>query len=140
ANALQVLVDALQFAQGLDLLGLESADAGRLLEDGAALAGRSLQEDVDLALGDDAVGVVAGAGTQEQVLDVLEPADLAVDEVFAFAGAIDAAGDLHFLHVGGEVAAGVVEGHGDLGEAEAAPRAGAGEDDVGHCAAAQALR
>ena len=65
--------------------------------------------------------------------------DLAVDEVFAFAGAIDAAGDLHFLGVGGQLAAAVVEGHGDFGQAEAAARGGAVEDDVGHFAAAQAL-
>ncbi len=53
----QVLVDALQPAQRLDLLGLEAADAGRLLEDGPAVARRGLQQDIDLALLDDAVGV-----------------------------------------------------------------------------------
>ena len=69
----------------------------------------------------------------------LSRADLAVDEVFAFAGAIDAAGDLHFLGVGGELALAVVEGHGDFGQPEAAARSGAVEDDVGHFAAAQAF-
>ena len=37
AEAREVLIDALELAQRLDLLGLEAADAGRLLEDGAAL-------------------------------------------------------------------------------------------------------
>ena len=69
----------------------------------------------------------------------LQPARLAVDEIFALAGAIDPAGDLHFLGFGGELALAVVEGHGDLGQAEAAASAGAVEDDVGHFAAAQAL-
>ena len=52
-----------------------------------------------------------------------EPAELAVDEIFAFAGAVDPAGDLHFLGLGGQDAPAVVEGHGDFGQAEAAPRA-----------------
>jgi len=39
---------------------------------------------------------------------------LAVDEVFAFTGAIDAARDLHFGGVGGELAFAVVEGHCDF--------------------------
>ena len=59
--------------------------------------------------------------------------------IFAFAVAIDAAGDLHFVGVDGELMPAIVEGHRDFGEAEAAPRGGAVEDDVGHLAAAQAL-
>ena len=38
-GALQVLLDAFQLAQRFDLLGLEAADAGRLLEDGPAVLG-----------------------------------------------------------------------------------------------------
>ena len=72
---------------------------------------RRLQQHVDPALLDDAVGVGAGPGAEEQVLDVLEPAELAVDEVFALAVAVDAAGDLHLVGVDGEDALGVVEGH-----------------------------
>src|SRR5207248_699422 len=106
-EALDVLIDALQPAQRLDLLGLEAADAGRLLEDGAPLPCGRLQQDVHAPLLDDAVGVGAGAGAEEEVLDVLEAALLAVDEVLALAGAVDAARDLHFLGVGGEDALGV---------------------------------
>ena len=86
-----------------------------------SLRGR-LQQHVHAALLDDAVGVGAGAAAEEEVLDVLEPAGLAVDEVLALAAAVDAAGDLHLVGVGGEDAAGVVEGHRDLGQAEAAAR------------------
>ena len=70
----QVLLDAFQPPQGLDLLGLEAADAGRLLEDHAAVARRRLQQHVDLALLDDAVGLGAHARAGEQVADVAEPA------------------------------------------------------------------
>ena len=136
---LQVLIDAFELAQRLDLLGLEAADAGRLLEDGAPILGRGLQQHVDPALLDDAVGVGAGAAAEKEVLDVLEPAELVVDEVFALAGAIDAARDLHLVGLGGEDAAAVVERHRHLGQAEAAARRRAVEDDVGHLAAAQAF-
>ena len=67
---LQVLIDLFQLAQRFDLLGLEAADAGRFLEQGPAFLGRGLQQDVDLALFDDAIGVVPGAAAEEQVLDV----------------------------------------------------------------------
>ena len=106
AKPLQVLIDAFELAQRFGLLGLEAADAGGLLEDGAPVARRGLQKDVDAALLDDAVGVGAGAAAEEQVLDVLEPAGLLIDQVFAFAAAVDPAGDLDFLGVGGQASAG----------------------------------
>src|SRR5262249_52399918 len=65
--------------------------------------------------------------------------DLAVDEVFTLARAVDPPGDLHFGGVGGEGLVEVVERHRDLGHAEAAARRGAVENDVGHLPAAQAL-
>src|SRR5262249_25873769 len=138
-QAQQVGIDALELAQGFGLAGLEAADAGGLLEDGAPLLGGGLQEHIDAALLDDAVGVGAGAAAEEEALDVLEAAGLRVDEVLALAAAVDAAGDLDLLGGRGEGAAGVVEGEGDLGQAQPAPRGRAVEDDVGHLAAAQAL-
>ena len=52
----EVLLDSLKAAEGFDLLGLESADAGRFFEDHTPLSRRGLEEeDVDLALLDDAV-------------------------------------------------------------------------------------
>ena len=59
-----------------------------------AVLGRRLQEHVDLALLDDAVGLRAQAGAGEQVADVAEPAGMAVDQVLALAAAVDAAGDV----------------------------------------------
>src|SRR5262249_31662080 len=76
---------------------------------------------------------------QEEVLDVLEAADLIVDKVFAFAGSVDAAADLKLFVLDGELFAAVVQRHRDFGEAEAAPGRRAIEDDVGHFAARKAL-
>src|SRR5262249_8000647 len=111
-----------------------------LLEDGAPLLRGGLQQHIDTALLDDAVGVGAGAGAEEELLDVLEAAGLAVDEVLALAGAVDAARDLHLASVGGQDVLGGVEDHRHLGQAEAAAAGGAVEDDVRHLAAAQRLR
>ncbi len=46
---------------------------------------------------------------------------MAVDQVFTLAGAVDAARDLDFFGIVGELAFGVVEDHGDFGKAEASP-------------------
>src|SRR5262249_30051078 len=138
-EALQVLIDPLQLAKRLGLLRLEAADARRLLEDNAPLLRRCLQQHIDAALFDDAVGVGTGAAAQKEVLDVLETTGLLVDEVLALAGAVDAAGDLDSLVVGGKAAVRVVEGECDLGHAEAAAGGRAVENDVAHLAAAQAL-
>src|SRR5262249_55326861 len=137
AQPLDVQIDALQPSESLGLARLEAANAGGLLEDGAAGARGGLQQNIEAALLDDAVGVGPGARAEEEVFDVLEAADLAVDEVLAFAGAVDAAGDLHFFGFGGEGLATIVEGHRDLGEAEALAAGAAVEDDVRHLAAAQ---
>src|SRR5579871_3978201 len=139
AGPLQVLVDPFQLAEGLDLLGLESADPGCFFEDGTPLPGRGLQEDIDAPLLDDAIGIRAGPTAEEELLDVFEPAGLLVDEILAFAVPIDPPSDLHFGILGGEDAAAVIEGHRDFGQAEAAARGRAVEDYIGHLAAAQAL-
>ena len=82
-----------------DLLGLEAADAGRFFEDQPPLARRRLQQDVDLALLDDAVGFGGHARAGEQIANVAQPAGLAIDQVLALAAAIDAARDVHFGRV-----------------------------------------
>src|SRR5262249_55758315 len=120
-------------------LGLEAANAGRLFEDRTPLLGGRLQEHVHATLFDDAIGVGARTGAEEQLFNIAEAADLVVDEVFALAAAVDAAGDLHLVGLGGEQAAGVVERHRHLGQAEAAARRRAVENYVRHLAAAQAL-
>src|SRR5207248_2221889 len=97
----------LQLAQGLDFLGLETADAGRFLEDAAAVLGGRLQEHVDPALLDDAVGIVAGARAEKQFLDVAEATVLAVDEIFPLAVTVDASSYLHLVGQIGELVAAI---------------------------------
>ena len=65
AEPQQVLFDAFQPAQGLDLPHLEAADSGRLLKDYPSVARRGLQQDVYLALLDDAVSLGAHARAGE---------------------------------------------------------------------------
>src|SRR5207245_7311826 len=97
AESLQIQIDAFELAERFDFFGFESANAGRFLEDGAPLLGRGLKEHVDPALLDDAVSVAAGAGAEEKIFDVAQPAGLLVNKVLALAAAVDAASDLHFV-------------------------------------------
>ena len=75
----------------------------------AAVFGGRLQHDIDFALLDDAVGLGGDAGAGEQVANVAEAAGLAIDQIFAFAAAIDAASDVDFGRVERNAAVGVVE-------------------------------
>ena len=79
------MIDALQLAQSFDLFGLESADAGRFLKDRAAILRGRLQQGVDLALFDNAVGLAAGAGAGQQFANISQPAGLPVDQILPFA-------------------------------------------------------
>src|SRR5262249_22677009 len=108
-------------------------------EDAAAFLRRGLQQHIDPALLDDAISIRAGAGAEKQILDILEPAGLLIDEVLALAVPVNAASYLNFVGLGIEGTPAIVERHGNLGKAEAAARGGAIEDDVGHFAAAQTL-
>src|SRR6266853_6716245 len=83
------------------LFGLETGDAGGFFEDGAAIEGLGAEELADALLADDGVGFAAEAGAHEDVLDVAEAADFAVEKVFAVAGAEEAAGDGEFAGTDG---------------------------------------
>ena len=133
----EVLVGRLELAERLAAVGAEAGDAGRLLEDRAAVLGAGGEDRVDLALGHHGVGRRADARVHEEALDVAEAAGRAVDEVLALAGAEDAAGDGDLVVLEAELLLAVGEGDGDLGHAEGLVLVGAGEDDVGHRAAAQ---
>ena len=78
---------------GEAFFGLEAGDAGGFLEDGAAVQRFGAEELADALLADDGVGFATEASPHEDVLNVAEPADLAVEEVFAVAGPEEAAGD-----------------------------------------------
>ena len=101
-HARQVLLGAFELGFGQPLARLVLADAGGFFDDRAAvgrLVGKNL---ADAALLDDGVAFRPEAGAHEQVLDVAQAGGLAVDQVFAFAGPVQAArdGDL-FADVGG---------------------------------------
>ena len=126
-----------EFAEGLAFFGFAFGDAGGFLEDLAAVFGFGAEEHVDFALLHDAVGAATDAGVHEELVDVLEAAGVAVEFVFAFAVAEDAAGDADLIEGDAEVFFAVVEDETDLGHAEGFAFIGAVEDYVGHFAAAE---
>ena len=120
-------------ALGLLLALAVLQDAGRLLDDEAAVLGPGVEHGVDLALADDHVLLPADAGVGEQLLDVEQPARHAVDGVLAVAGAEQRAGDRDLGELdraGGPAELSIVSG--DLGATERRALRRAGEDDVVH--------
>ena len=67
----KVLVDPFESPQRLFLPHLVLVDPRGLFKDRSPFGGVGLQEDVHLALFDDAVGVVADPGVEEEFADVL---------------------------------------------------------------------
>jgi len=135
----QVLLHAIQTPQGLELLGLEAADAGRLFENHPSIARRCLQQRIDLALLDHAVGLCSQAGAGNQIANVAQAGRSAIDQILALAPAIDPPGDMHLGSVDRQQALGVVQRERDLGHVHRPTRARAVENHVGHLLAAQAL-
>ena len=134
----QILAHALQLALRVHLPRLISTDARGFFEDGPSIGRVGLQDLIDAALLDDAVGRRSGA--EKQILHVFEPGRRAIDEILAVAVAPDAATDLHFRHVERQQARSVVEGERRFGEAARFAAGRAIEDDVGHLLAAETLR
>ncbi len=139
-DAEEVLLRRLELELGLPAAGLVLRDAGRLLDDRAAVGGLGGEDLADLALLDDRVGLRAEAGVHEQLVDVAQATDLAVHEVLALAVAVEPARH-HAL--GAAVRAVAVEA-GDLevhlGHLQRLAAGAAVEDHVLHRRAAQALR
>ena len=138
-QAHEIRLGRLELAQRLLLLRLEAGDAGGFLEDGAAILGLRREDRVDLALLHDRVGGAADARIHEKLLDIAQPAGGAIELILRAAIAEDPAGDGDLVPVEPELLLAIGEGHRDLGHAERRAGIGAGEDDVGHLAAAQRL-
>ena len=98
-HARKILFRAFQLRLGQPLLGFEFADARRLFDDGAAILRLVAENLPDAALLDDGVALRPQARADEKVLDVAQPRELAVDQVFAFAGAKQAARDGDFARL-----------------------------------------
>ena len=92
-DARQVLLGAFQLGFRQALAGLELGDAGGFFDDRAAVLRLGAEDLADAALLDDGVAFGAEAGAHEDVLDIAQAGGVAVDQVFAFAGAEQAAGD-----------------------------------------------
>ena len=136
-DAEEVGLGVFEFAEGFLFLAFVFGDAGGFLEDGAAFFGFGGEDLVDLALGHDRVGGAADAGVHEEVMDVAEAAEGAVEAVFGAAIAEDAAGDGDLVEVDFEGFLAIGHGEGDFGHAEGFAFFGAVEDDVRHFAAAE---
>jgi len=63
-------------------------DSGRLLDELAPVGRARAQNHADLPLLDDRVCLGAKPGIHQQLVDVPQPTDLAVDQVFALAGTV----------------------------------------------------
>ena len=115
-------------------------DACCFFDEDAQFFGFGFDDAADHALFDDGVAARANAGALQEFDDVAAAHAFAVDAVLGLAVALDFARDDEFGVVG-ECAAGfavaVVKMQGDACLCRAAPVGRAGEDDVGHCLAAQ---
>ena len=135
----QVLVHRFNLFDRTFLATLVLGDAGGLLNEGTALLGAALQNGVELALADDGMRILAQSRVVQDVLDVHQAARARVDEVFAFARAIHAAGDSHLVKVDRQHMVRIIEHQRDLGHTHRLARRRAREDDVLHGLAAQLL-
>jgi hypothetical protein len=143
-DAREVQVRLFELSLGLDLALLVDGRAGRFLEDLADVFRFRVEDPVDLALLDHRVAATAETGGREKADDVFQTAWLLVDQVFALAVGVEAAGqrDFRFVAVFGRrdrVVLGVVEDERHFRHAEGFAAFGAGEDDVGRLLAAQVL-
>ncbi len=114
----QVGLHRLQLPQRLLLALAVLEDAGRLLDQGAPGLGAGVQDVVELALPDDHVHLAAQAGVGQQVLDVEQPAAVAVDGVLALPRPEHEAADRHLGVLDRQRAVRVVDGERDLGPAQ----------------------
>ena len=129
-RALEIGRDACQLGLGALAAALELAQAGRLLDEAAALLGPRQQHLIDGALGDDAVQLAPEAGLGQQVAHVEAAHGLAVEQVVALAGAIEAAHHRELVARHADAAVAVVEQQLDLADTARRVLLGAREEHV----------
>jgi len=148
------LLGAFELGLGETLARFELGDAGGLFDDGAAVLRLGAEDLPDAALLNDGVTFGTQAGAHEDVLDIAQAGGAAVDEVFAFARAEEAARDGDFsvslgmavldgVRLVGDVGIvdfGIHQRHGDVRHAEGFTVARTREDDIFHAGSAKALR
>ena len=129
---------------GEPVLGLGPAvavfgDAAGVLKDFPPLAALGRHNFGDLPLADDGIAVPADAGIQQQFVDILQPADLAIDGVFAVARPVIPPADHHFFGFQVQGVVGIVQRQTDRGIAHGPPPPGPAEDHIFHLAGAAQL-
>ena len=97
-DAREVLLRRVELQLGGAPAGAVLRHAGGLLDQLAPIGGPRAQDHADLALLDDRVGLGPEPRVHQQLVDVAQPAHLAVDEVFALAGPVEAPRHLHLAH------------------------------------------
>ena len=100
---------------------LNFGDAGGLFDDGAAVGRLAAEDLADASLLDDGVGLGPEAGAHEDVLNVAQAAELAVEQIFAFAGAEQAARDCDFSGLEGALELAAADLEHDLRAERALP-------------------
>ena len=114
-------------------------NTGSLLEDLPAVRAFDGQNLIDPALADVGVALFAQARVHEHLIDIPQAGGLAVNIVFAFAGAVIPARDHNLRRIHREAAVLIVQNQRRLGKAHLAALLGAAEDHVLHLRPAQRL-
>ena len=138
----EVLLGGAQAQLGLVAAGIETGDAGGLVDDRAAIGRLGVDQRADAALADQGGRARSRGRVRKERLHVAGTDFLAVDRVGRAVAALDAAHDVELVgvvHHGGGAARLVVERQHDFGDVACRTRAGAGEDHVFHLAAAHLL-
>ena len=110
----QVLFRLFQAKLRKALPGFKASDARCLFDNGAPVMRLGAKQLPDALLLDNGVGFRPKPGAHEDVLDIAQAAKFAVEQVFAFAGAKQTAGDDDFALARGslEAAAADLQRHG----------------------------
>ena len=95
-DAGEVLLRGIELQFRRAAAGFVLRDTGRFLDELTAVGRTRAEDEADLPLLDDGVGLRTEAGVHQQVVDVAQAARMTVDEVLALAGPIQSAGHFHF--------------------------------------------
>ena len=114
-------------------------NAGGFFENGPPIFRARAEDQIDFALLHDRVGAATHAGVGKQRLDIAEPAQRFVEQIFGITVAINAARYAHVVPVHAQLTAAVRKRERDFAEPDWFARIGPIENNVGHFAAAKRL-
>ena len=115
-------------------------DSGSIFNDAASILRTSVQDGVDLTLGDDDVLLPPHPDIRKQFLDIEQPTRCTVHRVLAVPTSEQRAGNGHIVELHRKLSRGVVDREGDLCPAEGCPCRCPGKDDVVHLLGANSTR